>query len=85
METIKNCVICGKEFTAKRSTAKYCSAPCREHAANERCKRRYRGTRRKKNKATGEPIWQINEEARNLGLTYGKYKAMQYMEKARLE
>ena len=26
---IKNCDICGKEFVAKRSTAKYCSNKCR--------------------------------------------------------
>ena len=26
---IKNCDICGKEFVAKRSTAKYCSNRCR--------------------------------------------------------
>lgn len=27
---IKRCEICGREFAAKRSTAKYCSAKCRK-------------------------------------------------------
>ena len=29
---MSNCEYCGKEFEAKRSTAKYCSAKCRVHA-----------------------------------------------------
>ena len=27
-----NCVICGKEFTPRRSIQKYCSAECRRYA-----------------------------------------------------
>ena len=29
---LKSCEICGKEFTARRSTAKYCSNACRHRA-----------------------------------------------------
>ena len=29
---IKNCEICGREYVAKRSTAKYCSDRCRQMA-----------------------------------------------------
>ena len=82
MEYNKNCEICGKEFIGRRSTARYCSAACRELAAKENHKEWYK-TKKKKTKAVGTPIWQINEEARKLGLTYGKYKALQYMEKMR--
>lgn len=30
---IKRCEICGREFKAQRSTARYCSATCRSRAA----------------------------------------------------
>lgn len=30
---IKKCEICGREFKAQRSTARYCSATCRSRAA----------------------------------------------------
>ncbi|OFK22933.1 hypothetical protein [Olsenella sp. HMSC062G07] len=30
---IKRCEVCGREFQAKRSTARYCSATCRSRAA----------------------------------------------------
>ena len=29
---IKNCEICGREYVAQRSTAKYCSAKCKQAA-----------------------------------------------------
>lgn len=84
MEYNRNCEICGKEFIGRRSTARYCSASCRELAANENHKIWYKtNKKKKKTEAAGTPIWQINEEARKLGLTYGKYKVLQYMEKMR--
>lgn len=33
IELIKKCEICGREFKAQRSTARYCSATCRSRAA----------------------------------------------------
>ena len=33
IELIKKCEICGREFNAQRSTARYCSATCRSRAA----------------------------------------------------
>lgn len=35
--------------------------------------------------AKKKPIWQINEEARQLGLTYGKYQAMRMMKGGGME
>ena len=33
IELIKKCEICGREFKAQRSTARYCSATCRSRAS----------------------------------------------------
>ena len=83
MEYNKNCEICGKEFIGRRSTARYCSAACRELGKKETHKIWCKTNKKKKTEAAGTPIWQINEEARKLGLTYGKYKALQRIEEMR--
>lgn len=35
---IKQCVVCGKDFECKKSTAKYCSRTCENKARSERAK-----------------------------------------------
>ena len=35
-----------------------------------------KAAREKENEKLKKPIWQLNEEARQLGLTYGQYQAM---------
>lgn len=36
VKRLKTCVVCGKEFEAKRSHAKYCSSTCRGRAKKQR-------------------------------------------------
>lgn len=36
----KNCIYCGKEFTAKTNGKKYCSKTCKQYFYNYRCQLR---------------------------------------------
>ena len=51
---IKKCAVCGREFQARRSTARYCSATCRSRA--------YRGYEFTGELAAPEPCVQMNVE-----------------------
>ena len=80
------CMICGKEFESERH-ARICSTRCRT-IRKEEMKREQR--ERQKNPVTQNPqkrqskITEINEAARAVGMTYGKYVAMKYAEKNRI-
>ena len=80
MDVFKNCEICGKEFVGFRRNVRFCSEPCRAVARKE--KNRMLSAERAKKKRRKEDgkvqIWQLNEEARRLGLSYGQYQAMRY-------
>lgn len=81
MQIPKICEVCGKQFVGIKRTAKYCSKPCREVAMKERhrilqAEKAEKAAREKENEKQKKPIWQLNEEARKLGLTYGQYQAM---------
>lgn len=84
MQIIKACEICGKEFTAGRKNAKFCSKECYKVGNCERTKQKQheKGEEKRKN-AEKMPIWKINEEARKMGLSYGQYKARIYREVTR--
>ncbi len=76
------CVICGKIFYSNRYHAYTCSESCRR-------KRQAITSRQKREEKKKEPrpvkekdrLAAINEEARKRGLTYGKYKALSYINK----
>lgn len=81
MQILKICEVCGNQFVGIKRTAKYCSKPCREVAIKERhrilqAEKAERAAREKENEKLKKPIWQLNEEARQLWLTYGQYQAM---------
>lgn len=81
MQILKTCEVCGNQFVGIKRTAKYCSKPCREVAMKEKrrilqAEKAERAAREKENEKLKKPIWQLNEEARQLGLTYGQYQAM---------
>lgn len=65
------CNVCGGTFYSPRKDAKYCS---------ETCRRKPRGPT-KKEKQKKICLAEINEKARTAGLSYGKYKALEYIEK----
>lgn len=75
----KICEYCGGEFItdAKHQAQRFCSEPCRyQHR---------RGLARAAQRKKQDNIAAINEMARRKHLSYGKLKAMEYMEKARAE
>ena len=75
---IKNCVICGAEFSASRRTTKYCCDVCRKEGsvrnAAERSKNEYEEQKRP------DRIAEINALAREAGMSYGKYVGMLYLQ-----
>ena len=80
------CVVCGKEFQAHRSSALICSEECRSIRKREQSRERarIRGTSTTKSKKTKHKHEsQISEEqaaAQAHGMSYGKWKALQYIE-----
>lgn len=90
MQILKIYEVCGNQFVGIKRTAKYCSKPCREGAMKERHKilqaeKAERAAREKENEKLKKPIWQLNEEARKLGMSYGQYQAMKTIEMLRGE
>ena len=80
------CAMCGKVFELKNHNMVTCSAECK----NKRRKLLYEEKRKeqmakKKKSARLEPTWKINEKARAMGMSYGKYQLMMQMEAQRRE
>ena len=66
------CAICKKEFTARSSNQKYCSAECRKIIVKlNRAKKR-------KHIVHTDNLTEIQKKAWELGMSYGQYVAMQY-------
>ena len=76
----KTCAYCGKEFLSNRKNGRFCSPECREIIRNESNKQRYY---RKKAEAeqrieVKENLAETVQKARDMGMSYGQYKAMIY-------
>lgn len=76
---IKKCEICGNEFSTRYSRQKCCSVTC----GNEAKKRNAKENARKKAEQAEKKhtLEEINRMARAAGMSYGKYVAMQYIER----
>lgn len=87
------CAVCGKGVTTKDPRKMYCGMTCRDRAAYER--RKAAGPRKRKPKkprtdpggydrkrAEESHVRQagINQQARDAGLTYGRYQYLRYLE-----
>lgn len=82
------CIICGETFEKKTKAQKTCSEVCREEkhnrdakVRNERRKERRKETRakeRKRKKKGLSGLAEDNKKAREMGLSYGYYKAWQF-------
>ena len=79
--------ICGKEFEGV-GNKRYCSEECRKVAnlkANKESYERNKGhyiknTRPKKRKKRKSQLAELSKEAKLLGVSYGQYQAMKYLE-----
>ncbi len=76
----KHCIVCGTEFIAASEEALYCSQRCKEKAYEARRKGEElkKAKPKKRDKTPHETIVEMNEKARAMGMTYGKYQMMQY-------
>lgn len=79
----RSCAMCGAKFyiyDRKQMKQKYCSESCRRAMQQKQAKEHKIAENAKKRAKGNKNIVNINEEARKLGLTYGQYQAMKYME-----
>ena len=76
----KICVVCGGNFYSQRKNAVTCSEVCRKRQTivNQE-KRETKEAECNSIKINQSRIDKINEMARSQGLSYGKYKALEYM------
>ena len=89
-EFVRKCAICGKEFEVHSNHKKYCSEKCAYEAIKARNRKQYY-----KNKIQREiydemsmelqkkkvPLEQLIKESQELGISYGKYRALLNMGK----
>ena len=69
------CPVCGQTFVLCSAAQRYCSSACREKA-REQCKARQEAAKEKKKNA-GKDLETVVAQAERLGMSYGKYRAMQ--------
>lgn len=65
------CLNCGKEFIPLTYRNKLCSEECKRERIKEQKSR--------KKKKPNEDIVDISVKAKEMGMSYGQYQAMQYM------
>ena len=88
MQILKPCENCGNPFVGKMRRAKYCCNACyregkRKHERERSAVKTAERAEKKAQEATKKQVWQLNAEARKLGMTYGQYQAMRYLENIR--
>lgn len=77
----KTCEICGGIFYSTRKNAATCSVVCREKRRSILCKENHKKKAAQINAIKDRQLGidKINEIARSQGLSYGRYKAIEYM------
>lgn len=85
---VRNCEVCGTPFVVNRPQRKTCSKEC----AYIKCKKRkteYDRKKKEESKKIGRKLAQTQileddaRRAKELGMSYGKYKEMQFRENMR--
>ena len=67
----KKCIICGNTFVPRSGKQIMCSPECRHERYLKQQRDYQKRTKKKKNSMS--TLAEINERARKLGMTYGKY------------
>lgn len=77
--TVKQCIVCGQNFTPRKYTQKCCGKKCRQENARryqkELYEEHYRAIKKEPRKPAKSCITEIAVAARKEGLTYGQYVA----------
>ena len=76
----KKCEICGVKFETHRKNAKYCSDACRKEANRKNNAEKNKSPYEKKEERRLDHLAEINQRAREAGMSYGKYVGMLYLE-----
>ena len=76
---LKKCECCGENFYAAKRSVKYCSDPCRREMMRQQARERNKSPYEKREKKM-DRIAEINQKARDAGMSYGKYVGMLYLE-----
>lgn len=90
MAVNKKCVVCGKIYQA-RTNSKTCSEECKKiryRQVNTRAHKAMYHNNKRLNGIDGYRAVSLesdNEKARKMGLTYGQYKAMQFLFRQKAE
>lgn len=79
----RKCDFCGKEFETARNYQKYCCKHCREEMSKSLSRQKTQEKHEKKNK--GDGIVNVAIAARQLGMSYGQYQAMQMLKGSEME
>lgn len=81
---MKTCIVCGKEFEPRTRSQNTCSPECanarrmslnRDWNARARARRRAEKAEKERSKSGRRTLAEISAEARNIGMSYGKYVA----------
>ena len=75
LKTMK-CPVCGKEFKQIRGNQIVCSSICRKKRTKEMERKGRTGTVKKRTKQVRKSLIDIEKEAKEAGMSYGKYVAM---------
>lgn len=80
-EITKTCAYCGQEFTTAESRKKYCTTKCRDKMgiSKKSSRRRVASIKAAAENRHKETLAAVNQTARDMKMTYGQYKAMQYV------
>ena len=82
------CVYCGKEFEPRNNRMVTCNPICTRERYNllrREMRKEDKEAKKTKKPPKVEPAWKVNEKARKLGMTYGKYQLMKQLEAQRKE
>lgn len=84
------CSECGTEFETMRANRTCCSEECMKERGRRRSREngkmyrvKYKEAKEPKKKTPKEEAWEIEAEARKVGMNYGMYYALKQMEKER--
>lgn len=72
------CIVCGKRFISGSCRGKFCGDKCRKIKAREKSKEKNQKRKmRRKAAESGRTLSAAEAEAREMGISYGQYVAMQ--------
>ena len=79
---VVKCPICGKEFKQIRGNQIVCSSECRKKRTRQLAKENKKTEKKKRTKTVRKSLIEIEKEAKEAGMSYGKYVALMEKKKS---